>query len=300
MLLTMLSVILLYKPVNVYACGPFFTEVRFALHDKPGESVQRFIQGHVGIVSPDYDDRYLNLAYDYYSGVRFTQQQQDSILSEWSPPHQSRFSHESNAVDIWIALRNRVKAEHLDESIEQYYFGELRPGEYVSYLNINDDAFIHAAEVLKARVQEYGYDNPAVIDWVNAQNQVFELGGRDNSGNIPGDCDAKYPLVFQYDRFYQIASAHFYLRNYDYAESVFRDLSVDLKNPWAKLCRYMVARTLIRKGTLAYSQPEVIDTPVFEQARAYLQGIINDTSMGSFRIPAKRLLNLVKIRYKRR
>ncbi|MGA9364158.1 MAG: hypothetical protein WBW16_07285 [Bacteroidota bacterium] len=291
---TIFSILLIYKPVNVYACGPFFTEVRFAFSSKPGEPTKRFVQGQVGLVFPNFDNRYLELSFEYLAGKKYTPIQQDSIFTAWNPPEENYFDrHKTDAIEQWKAARAKVP-NHQWVEIQQYFSGQLRPGEYIEYLNINDDAFAHAAEVLEARIREFGIDHPAIADWVHAQDQVFALGKGDSC--IPVECDSHYPLVFHYDRFYQIASANFYARNFDLAKNQFMDLSRNQQNPWAKLCRYMAARTLIRKATLAYSQSGVVDTAMMEQAKIHLQKMLSDTSMESFRMPVKRLLNFVLFR----
>ncbi len=292
---TFLSVVFFYNPTNVHACGPFFPEVRFSLANRPGEPVERFVGGQIGLIFPGFEERYLELSYELLAGHTYTQTQQDSILSTWNPSEEKKsLEYVPPVIDQWKSMRSKVLSDGSPANIEQYFSGQLHPGEYDEYLNINDDAFIHAAEVLNARIQEFGSNHSAVVEWVHAQDQVFAIGSA--TGSIPEDCKAQFPLVFQYDRFYQIASAHFYARDFDLAERMFSELSHDPKNPWAKLCRYMISRTLIRKATLASSKRSVFDTLVMEQAKNNLQEIMNDTSMESFRVQAKHLLNFVLFR----
>jgi tetratricopeptide (TPR) repeat protein len=295
LVLIIVAVVLLYEPANVNACGPFFTYVIFALHYKPGEPVNRFVQGRIGLVFPGFDGQYLRYAFDCLAGRTYTLAQQDSILAAWNPTQQGPGDERTvDPVDKWKSLRETVLRNSPQEEIHQYFFGDIRPGEYVSFVNINGDAFDHAVEVLDARIKEFGLENPAVADWTLAQDRVFALGNSDSI--FPGPCDPRFPLVFQYDRFYQIASAHFYARDFKLAATMFGDLSLDPKNPWAKLCRYMVARTLIRRGTLVYSEYGVVDTAALQQARTYLETMLSDTSMISFRAAARRLLNFVLFR----
>jgi len=291
-----LLIMVLCEPVNVFACGPFFTAVNFVETDKPGNPPQQFIKGNIGILLPTFNERYLNLAYSHLIDYKFTLQEQDSILKAWESPVEERNNEqETTALALWKQARYLADgANQFYPMIDQGYFGEIRPGEYASYLNISDDALIHASETLTKMVQKFGGHHPAVIDWRNAQDRVFEIA---NKGGIPPEiCDASFPVEFQYDRFYQIASAYFYLRNFDLAKKAFTELSLDPKNQLAKLCRFMVGRTLIRKGTLASSDWGVFDTTILVNAHLFLHEIIRDTAMKEFEPSSKRLLGFLNLR----
>src|SRR5208337_2828001 len=236
----------------------------------PDAPLEKFAQGHLGVVQPTFARSYLVVAYRYASGVPLTKDEQAAAEALWQsraidptniyPEYFSGGGAEANrqnnylkdAQDYadgpkdWAGARAEIvssPAPHIEpmQSLDTYN----------SYLNCSNDAFATAAVTLKQRAAKLGKDNPGVKDWVAAQDTVFaNCGGNPDHPAIPAAADPALPEILRYDREYQIAAAYMYSNHYDEAVKGFHHIAEEPNSPWHDIAPYLVARTMVRCATL--------------------------------------------------
>src|SRR5262249_39790490 len=115
---------------------------------------------------------------------------------------------------------------------------------------------------------------------------------------IPAAAHAQDPAEIRADRAYQIAAAHFYASDLDAAQTAFEAIAQDASSPYHELAEYLIARVLVRRGTLfAEDGPRAHDALV--QAEAQLRKILTDGDLQAMHPAAQRLLGFVNIRLHR-
>src|SRR5262249_26699861 len=142
-------------------------------------------------------------------------------------------------------------------------------------------------------IEKYGAASPEAKDWVATQDQVF--ANCDKGPALPAPAEAAASPIIRANRAYQIAAANFYAGNFDQAESQFNAISNDAASPWRGLAPYLVARTLIRKGTLAGGH-NVMDQATLARAEAQLRKVLADKSESPLHASARGLLNYTRAR----
>ena len=265
--LTAFTLVLLL--VSARACGPDFPSAVFVLPENP-DSIPAFIDGHLALLEPGFHTRHLVVAYRYLSGQPLSAaERKDATAANvyLARPSDSETGSPTDApktpVQLWLAARTQAGAPD-DETLENQVFGGRNvPGEdYSGFNNCLDPAFTAATATLTARIQQHGAKDPAVRDWLNAQDAVFSNCGNGEApsyGNAPAPpkhhppaaAPVDAPLWLQQDRAYQLAAAHFYNLEFDAALAGFRAIAADNNSPWSITARYLIARTLIRKATLS-------------------------------------------------
>ncbi len=274
--------------VNVYSCGPFFPTTVFVKTWSPDFDVTSFLQGNLGIVQPEYSDLYRFVAYRYLSQRPLSAKEQATVNSVIT--HGTSTETPSNAYNEWLSARQAV----LGYTSDPYYptGGDVRDtstGVYAFYININDDAFRTATRTLQHRIDQFGPHSRHVVDWVQAQDDVFFSV---KTGKLPHQLDPGAPPTIQADHAYQTAAAHFYLRHYAVAESLFSRIANDTSSPWWQTSRFLIARCLIRHATLLARDQDSL----LQKAEAYLTILLNDPTMKEFHPAAQRLLNFCMFR----
>jgi len=164
---------------------------------------------------------------------------------------------------------------------------------YHEYVNCPADAFQTAANTLTERIRQFGADSGDVQEWVRAQDQVFSncSGAR----AIPAPAAPQSPEILQKDRAYQIAAAHFYAGDLAVAERLFRDIADDPASHWRPLAPYLVARALLRQGSLVPRDDDV-DTAKLTAAKQTLNAILDDRNLQIIHPTTRRLLAVVRAR----
>lgn len=287
-LIVLLLVIILFSYVNVYSCGPFFPTTVFVKTWSPDYDITSFVQGNLGIVQPEYSDLCRFVTYRYLSQRPLSASEQAIVNSVIA--HRSSTDKPPNASDEWLAARYPV----LGYSSGMYYATEAdvhdtSTGFYTFYININEDAFRTATRTLRQRIEQFGPQSRHVVDWVHAQDDVFYSA---KTGKLPHGLDPGAPAIFQADRAYQIAAAHFYLRHYDIAESQFNTIANDSSSPWRQTSKFLIARCLIRRATLLARDQD----SQLQKAEAYLRTLLDDPMMKEFHPAAQRLLSFCMFR----
>ncbi len=204
---------------------------------------------------------------------------------------------------------------------------------YQSFTNCLDPAFGTATATLQDRGREHGAGSAEVMEWVRGQDAVFSgcAGPRPvypwgpkpapvpadlAPDRVPRPVGAGAPVWLKQDRAYQTAASAFYRTDYDGAIAGFRAVAADGASPWAKTARYLVARAMIRRATVGqkndvpapakpgaeptYEEGEKVETALkakaperLREARAVLEGIRADASMGWAQRAAVSLIDLV-------
>jgi len=257
--------------LSAFPCGPDSPTAVFTLQHGP-DDFAGFAAGHLGVPQQRYRTRSLVIAYDWITARTLSAADQkqavavnDQMLARESdatkpPANPSGFDSWMKARAAFGAVDNYVPNPQMDT------FSNITTQDYyLTYSNCLDDSFATATKTLTARSAAYGAKDPAVIDWVRGQDDVFSnCPGKPSpqpnaSANtpqpspqrMPPNLNASAPDWLKQDRAYQIAAANFYVENYETALSGFRAIAADTSSPWSAVSRYLVARTLLRKATIA-------------------------------------------------
>jgi len=285
-----LLVTMLFQTPVTFACGPFSIEAVFTFSVHPEYPLEKFAGGDIGVVRPSYARSYLYVAYRYFNGGTFNQAEQQALVDLWKDRLENRgTSGEENWIQVWLGARQKVVAG-APPTIDVYRRRE-KPNDYETYLNCHQDAFENAAATLEDRLKSLGRENPAVKQWVEAQDQVFAncSEGRHLPVALPTETDA----LMRFDRDYQIASASFYAADFDQAKTQFETIAAQAKSPWHATAPYLAARALLRKASLG---PDETKKASLIQAEERLNKVLADPGLNSTHAAAKRLLNIVRIR----
>ncbi len=215
------------------SCGPFLPQAEFAPERGPVDPAA-YARGDLGVVRPGFRYRDLFVAWRVLNGVPLSPQAAAALSAPSSQPYVPPGA-------AWMEARKRVPGLPPGKPFDTYRRSP-DPRNYYYYPNCLDDAFNAAATRLQSLVARWGASSTEVRDWTSAQDQVFEncSGGPAIPAPLPAGADPALAA----DRRYQIAAAEFYAGQFDAAERDFRALTT---NPAAP---YLVARTLIREGTL--------------------------------------------------
>lgn len=282
--------VLLYLPQKSLGCGPFTLGAIFTYTKHPDIPLDAYAQGNIGIIQPDYARSYLYVAYRSFNGESFTSEEQKALLDLWRERLAYDWqSTESGGSGVWLEARNKVQGISAPPKIEVYR--KIKPDDYDTYLNCQDDAFATAASTLDERVKKFGADNADIKDWVAAQDTVF--ANCSEGQHIPADARAEADALIRADRTYQIAAANFYSGNFDEAKKLFEMIASDKTSPWRTVAPYLLARTLLRKANLGAEENRKESLAASE---TQLKKVLNDKSLAPTHPAAHRLLNLVSLR----
>ncbi len=289
--LALLTVLQLNFLQKTEACGPSYLEPVFDYSYAPERPWTDFAGGKLGIVKPTYRRVVLFAAYRYLNGSGFGQDEQKALVETWEAQFNRKepaSNDVTSAVKEWVEARKPVMGE--EEKKPDIYTERQNEGGYDFFPNCSKNAFEVAKKTLDDRAAAYGSDSRDVRNWIQAQDQVFAncVGG----GGVVDSVAAEAPAWLQKDRDYQIAAAAFYSLKYDDAQERFEKIASDNDSPWRELADYLVARTLVRRGSLAEDDSGAKKYNL--QAEEYLNQLIGRTS--TYQNDARRLLNLVKYR----
>lgn len=276
--------------LNVIPCGPSYITPVFDIRKSPEIPFENFAAGQIGVVRPTFSRAVLFAAYRYLNGGGFTSEEQKALVEVWRADFNNRdFRDDSvdEAVKEWIETRKSVVDK--DEKFPDIYIAREYGG-YDFFPNCTKNAFETAFETLSDRINLYGTADLAVKDWVKAQDVVFSNCSKGQQ--LPQDAPQGSPQWLQKDRSYQIAAAAFYSMEYDDAKARFSAIANDPESPWSETADYLVARTLIRKASLA--KTEDIAKPLYEEAGQHLRRFVS--SSGKFSDSSEKLLALIKYR----
>ncbi len=285
----LLVTVLFQAPLSL-ACGPFSLLAVFSFAFHPDYPLNKFAAGDIGIVRPAYARSYLYVAYRYLNGGNFNPAEQEALVELWRDRIEGRGSlGEDSWIQTWQSEREKV-ITGAAPTIDVYRRRE-KPNDYETYINCQQDAFENAAATLRERIKKLGTENPALKQWVEAQDLVFANCSEGQQIPVALPSDAENAL--RADRDYQIASANFYGGNFDLAKTQFASIAGDAKSPWRTNAPYLVARALIRKASLG---PAETKKAALAEAEERLNKILASPEMKPTHGAARRLLNIVQIR----
>ena len=289
-LVAVLLAVFFFNSTSAFACGPFVIEAVFVHTVHPTYPVERFAAGRVGVLQPTYARSYLYVGYRYLNGSGFTPAEQRALTEFWDDRLNYRWSSaEEDWTKAWFEARHKVVTQ--DPASISAYRSREKPNEYESYLNCQKDAFDTAIATLNERLAKYGADSPAMKTWVAAQDQVFSNCG--GGSVIPDQLSSDTDALQRADRAYQIAAANFYAGNLDEARKGFEAIAADSSSPWQRNAIYLVARALVRKGSLGPAEQK---QESLSAAETQLRKILADKKLSSLHAASTRLLNLVRLR----
>ena len=277
------AVLLLTSLPSVQACGPDFSDPIYVSRQSPDPPFEEFTNGKIGIVRPSFGRKTLFISYRYLNGGSFTAEDQEDLvaaLNGKAPEEES-----APALKAWIEARKEFLKE--DQKLPEIYTDRVY-GSYDFFPNCARNAFEVALQTLKDRTASYGADDKNVREWVAAQDIVF--ANCSMGAHIPAELGAESVTWLRKDRDYQIAAANFYSLKFDEARARFEKIATDPESPWQEIAGYLVARTLIRQGSLG--EDEKKKRELFEQAESHLQTLA--MGGGRYADASKKLLALVK------
>jgi hypothetical protein len=277
-------------------CGPDFPEAIFVLTTGPDGNYADYVSGHLGVPQSDYRTRHLVVAYNYLTARPLSADEQQQAITvnklyvdnSWQFDDSKSKSAPPTGPALWLAARAPIGQVDNDNPATQPVSRSVPGSDYESFDNCLNDAFATAARTLTARVASYGTKDPAVIEWVRGQDAVFSNCGDGKPApyygpgtppppppapHSPTALPANAPAWLKQDRAYQLAAADFYALRFDQAIAEFRAIAADAGSPWSLTARYLVARALIRKATLAPTPPDgnLSGTPLTDEQRSTRQ-----------------------------
>lgn len=286
-----ISLILLFAFMsNALPCGPGYISPVFDQKSAPENPYLNYAAGRLGIIKPSFRRSILFAAYRYLNGGSFSIDDQKALVEQWKAEVDRDYPQQddiSEAVKAWVAQRKTVLDK--EEKPPEIYV-ERSYGGYDFFPNCTKNAFEVATETLSTRVSEHGQSDPNVVNWITAQDQVFQncAAGK----RSPDDPPLGAPVWLQKDRAYQKAAAEFYSLDYAAAKMHFAEIAQDTESPWAETADYLVARTLIRRASLSSSI--MAARPFYEEAEIHLEKFVSKS--GKFAASAERMLGLIKYR----
>jgi hypothetical protein len=288
-----------------FACGPDFSGPVFTEITGPEIPEAEYAAGRLELLQHSYWHQPLYIAYRNLSGKLFA----PAEMKIFTEPSAEQTAAAKDWIQIWKDTRANLLGKTPDAPLYNSEYGiarEINGSEiYLEYYNCLNNAFENAVQTLNKRAKQFGAQNPIVKDWIAAQDQVFEncSGGpgfppKPKPAVIPAVAHPDDPDVVRADRAYQIAAAHFYAGEYVLAQSSFEAIAKDPVSPYRHLAPYLVARALIRRGTLDTGDDQY-DSQALAQAELQLHGILADKNLEDMHEPAQRLLGFVSIRLHR-
>jgi hypothetical protein len=283
------------RPQRTQACGPFFTDAIFVYSKHPDLPFEKFADGKLGVLQPNWARSYLVAAYRNLAGISLSESEAKAIKGVWDDRLNLGWeSNDDQWIKKWTEARKKVPGLAPPPEIKAYRNRE-KPHEYESFLNCQQDAFENAEATLNERIKVIGADSLGVKSWVAAQDLVF--ANCSEGQHIPASASAEapdLPPVIRADRAYQIAAANFYATNLDEARQQFDSIAQDKSSPWRDKAAYLAARSLLRKGSLADKEED--GRPALAEAETRLNAILKDKSLTASHHASARLLNLVRLR----
>lgn len=275
---------------NALPCGPGYITPLFDTTSAPENPYADYAAGRLGIIKPKYRRSVLYAAYRYIAGGGLTGAEQQGIIDVWRAEIDNKDFRDNSvdeAVKAWVERRKDVAGT--EEKTPEIYT-ERPYGGYDFFPNCTRNAFETAAETLADRSTTHGPSDQNVVNWVKAQDQVFQ--NCSTGKQTPDAAPVGAPVWLEKDRAYQMAAAAFYSLDYADAKHRFAEIAQDSESPWQETADYLVARTLIRQASL--SKDENKAGPLYDEAEEHLKKFISRT--GKFSASSERLMGLIKYR----
>jgi hypothetical protein len=262
------GILVFTTPIELPGCGGGPPSAIFVLSRQPEKPKDEFARGKLGILQPDYDKKYLVIAYRFLTGGGLTDAQRAAIFDT-----QPTTPGDPTPWNEALAKLPVSPAAGLTP-----YRTVAGPGALDFPLNCNSDAFRTAAVTLSDRASAFGRDSALLREWVEGQIAVFANCA---GGNLSLPQPTSDPQL-RADRGYQIAAAKFYARQFDEARDDFERIAQDQQSPWRASAPYLAARCFIRAGK-------------FSEADERLARMLADPSFAAWHDRARRLRDYVAL-----
>ncbi|MGB7763206.1 MAG: hypothetical protein WBL61_25450 [Bryobacteraceae bacterium] len=282
--LIVVAAMLLLAPPESRSCGPFLPEAQFVFRLGPVDELP-YYQGKLGIVQPTYRRRNLIVAYRYFSGMPLTREEVAALSPAPAKPELQQYGFETSpTAGEWLVARDAVPGVQPVKIAIAY---RQMPGgdRWQAYQDCLDDAFTTAAATLHQRIGKWGASSAEAAEWVRGQDLVFQ--NCNEGAHIPAELKPGSNALLAADRRYQIAAAEFYAEKFADAERDFKAIGNDAASPWHDRAPYLVARTLVRKATLAG------DKQAMQAADLQLRAILKDPARKAVQPAALGMLEFV-------
>lgn len=279
--------------IRLGACAPPppYPFAQAIVPDAPG-----YVQGQLGIVQRFFARRYLLVAWRYVSAAPLTGYEQSAVIAAPTGAADQYASDLNNeALQRWMAARAAIPTGTAAPTAIGRWKAAPRDA-YPYYLNCPDAAFAAAADTLALLVKEYGPTSPFTIDWVAAQDRVFKRCAEAGTEPALAELPATSPALARRERTYQIAAAAFYGGSWDAAERGFRAVAGDRSSRWQPWGRYLAARTLVRRATLAPGPSAAFDPVVLAAAEEDFLAVVRESTDARVRNAAEQMLRYVRLR----
>jgi len=290
---------------SVLACGPFFEQTIFSFSLHPDLPLKLYAAGQIGVFHPSYARSYQIVAYRIFNDKPLTTAEQTAFLRYWHFRLGSdEGEDESAASKNWLKDRSKIAGvDAKNPPFTDVYRNSVGAGSD-TYLNCASDAFKTASATLAKLVSKYGADSPVCKEWLKGQDAVFchcQSPAYDYKANKEG-VEPPFPqklsdsaiLELRQDRLYQMAAAYFYAQKLEDALKLFTAISEDNASPWRSIARYMVARTMVRIGTL--SKNDGYDTQALNKAIVLLKQLAANRDFDSLKVSIANLIDFTEVR----
>jgi hypothetical protein len=258
----------------LFACatdvGPFFTP------PETPENQLAFNGGKIGLLTPALTKENELIAFRLLSGLKM-----DQGPASTGGSTTGRSNDPIVGQEVWLEKRKTIQDPPAPVFINAYRT-KSSGDQYVYYENCLDDAFLTAVRTLEDRRVSY-QSAAAIRNWASAQDRVFENCSGEKAA-YPNPLPVAASALQKADRDYQIAAAHFYAEDFAEAEQRFRTIANDPMSPWRHVAAYLVARTLLREGSLQNN------AAALPKAREQLTEISNGRTGAPLDESARRLL----------
>ncbi len=293
-------------PANIFSCANM-VENRFVNKKMPEVPQQPFVDGKLGILWPGYQRRYLVIAYRYLDHKPLSADERASLEDRMKPVVlPSGATEPDSPVTIWLKARSQALGVRPVQKIDIY---TIKANGFSQYPNCGDDAFTNAAATVAKRAQKFGVGSAAIHDWVSGQDAVFmNCGSADDFRWRPPDQPRPPKILYEprpvtldnallkYDRQYQVAAANFYFGDFDRAAGDFQSIAHQPDSPWRAWAPYLVARSYVRKATIATTGDESFNRTAMVVAQDQLRAILVDKTRAPVHPAAQNLLHYVEAR----
>ncbi len=268
----------------------------------PDLPLSPFVAGHLGVLAPTYARSHLVIAYAWLTGKGLDPAAQRSLLElaqkRLAPVDAAKIAPglapavAPDPVALWNAERARVlaKAASPTPAVPAAGYTSLT---FAAVDNCLVDAFRVATDTLKDRETKLGAGAAELLAWVHAQDAVFANCADPEKKALPAPLARTASAQARADHAYQVASAYFYSNRWDEAEKRFRAIAADKTSPWSKLARYVVARVMVRRATLAH---DTVDKPELVRAAADLDAQLRDPDLVTMHPSVRKYRQFVRLR----
>lgn len=268
---------------SALACGPFFYEVGLSDQGIVDIAPRQLRKGDLGVIRPGLAWQDLVLIYRGLRGLPVEAEPQSGRAPSGRAPVKG-------ALPDWLDVRGQLQGIPAPPKIAEGY----ETASYVWVRRISAHARQTAARTLDRLLQAHGPNDPAVRDWVLAQDQVF--ASAPGKPLIPPEVNDPPWLVEE--RQYQIAAARFYANLWAEARADFLRIAEDAASPWRPWGRYLAARCLIREAQLVNPElPADRMRQLYREAGSLLESLLRDPSCVEVHGPAEELLELARYRF---